>query len=214
MVSRRRGRATSTCAAWRGAFVSVHGLLGHVPPRLVGEELEVNKQRHKAFYFMARLLRETVECFGEVLRDSDEDHRFYSELNFSAVVPEFLIRLCGLNLATGRCRYLLCQRAGHCARTHEAGVWPGKPERDWPVARYGDVVGMCIRCSILLLRRALILSSVKNYRALCKHITFLASHGFIATSFINVCFVISRARYSFGVHDFDDVVHKGVLNAD
>jgi len=74
---------SSLCTAFSATFRA----------RFVGEELEAIKDRHKHFYFMAKLLRETVECFGEILVQPNDDRRYFSGLNRLMVVPEFLIRL-------------------------------------------------------------------------------------------------------------------------
>jgi len=84
---------TALCTAFSATF----------RPRFLGESLQAIKERNRSFYFMSKLLRETVECFGTKIDVSGWDYgvfrsrtrRFYFGMDRQFVVPEYLIRLCG-----------------------------------------------------------------------------------------------------------------------
>eukprot|EP01084_Bolivina_argentea_P181587 313597_1 len=58
------------------------------------ETISSIKARNREYYWMSRILRETVEIFGIKARTNEKGERVYTGMSFVMAIPEFRIRLC------------------------------------------------------------------------------------------------------------------------
>ena len=58
------------------------------------ESLEFNEKRNSSYYWMSRILRETVECFGIIINDS-KIKKYYHGANKQLIFEKFVLRFKG-----------------------------------------------------------------------------------------------------------------------